>query len=119
MDKMDKNDKNMICFVIIGVVVGVVLCLILKKKEPFISGGTVSQLFSKDGQDLYLNGPEINNYTNNDFNLEYDMPTRIFDINRGYPTKNIEFKKYETSYLGDEFIVPMPDLYGFGSIKMG
>jgi uncharacterized membrane protein YkgB len=106
----DDNKTFFVIAILIIIVVFIIGIVIIKKynsnkKSHFISGGTVSQLYSKDIQDTYLNGNEINGYTNNDFNLQYDMPTRIFDVNRGYPTESSTFLHFN-NYLGSEYIPP-------------
>ena len=80
-----------------------------KKYDSFISGGTLNQLVSVDSQDLYLHGNEIKKYTNGQFDMPFDLPTKMHNINRGYLTNNPP-EYINNAYLGNEYIAPIPDV---------
>jgi hypothetical protein len=111
MDNFDSSekDKYLLIFIFVIVIIAVVFYIIYFGKEHFLSGGTLNQLVSVDAQDLYLHGNELRKYTNGQFNMPYDLPTRMYNINRGYLTNNPS-ENINGAYLGNEYIAPIPDI---------
>jgi hypothetical protein len=110
MDSFENSEKNKFILVIsiLFIIVAIVLTIYFWP-ESFISGGTLNQLVSVDSQDLYLHGNELRKYTNGQFNMPYDLPTRMYNINRGYLTNNPS-ENINGAYLGNEYIAPIPDI---------
>ena len=94
-----------IFFIFVAVVV--IIITVFKKKEGFLSGGTISQLFAKDEQDLALNGNEIIPYTSGDFKLQWYQPTQVNHPQRGALTPATGTKFYLDAYTGE--YVPMSE----------
>lgn len=112
-ENIDKNNKSGIkgfgVFLVCIFIFIMIIIIIFVTREKFISGGTLNQLVSLDSQDLYLHGNEVKKYTNGQFNMPYDLPTRMYNINRGYLTKNPS-ENINGAYLGNEYIAPIPDV---------
>jgi len=94
--------------IIIGVIIYGVHYFVVKY-DSFISGGTLNQLVSLDSQDLNLHGNDIRKYTNGQFDMPYGLPTKMYNINRGYLTDNNP-ENICGAYLGNEYIAPIPDI---------
>ena len=77
--------KNQIIIIILVVIIIVIIASYLiyyyVYQENFASLGTIIDIQSKDTQDKYLNGNEINPYVNNDYLFGFNMSTR--GTNRG------------------------------------
>ena len=74
--------KTQIILIILFLVIGTALIIYFSStKDNFVSLGTIVDLQSKDAQDKYLNGNEINPYVNNNYLLGFNMSTR--GTNRG------------------------------------
>jgi hypothetical protein len=76
---LSKTQIIIIIIIVIGSI-GLIAYLFVKK-ETFVSLGTIVDLQSKDTQDKYLNGNEINPYVNNNYLFGFNMSTR--GTNRG------------------------------------
>lgn len=103
-----ENCNNFLCGFIVGIIFAVIIGWFMKSgKEGFLSGGTISQLFAKDSQDLALNGNEILPYTSGDFKLNWYQPTQVNHPQRGDQTQSTGTKFYLDAYTGE--YVPMPE----------
>jgi hypothetical protein len=98
-----KDNLQFIGMVAVFMIFIVVLIIVVStfKKEGFLSGGTISQLFSKDSQDLMLNDSSILPYTSGDFHLEFNQPTQANHPQRGAQTASVGTKYYLDSYTGE------------------
>jgi hypothetical protein len=66
---------------ILVIIIVIVIIWYTCYKENFVSLGTIVDLQSKDAQDLYLNGNEIQPYVDNNYLFGFNMSTR--GTNRG------------------------------------
>ena len=99
----------------VGLILGIILIVIYLKffrMEKFLSGGTISQLFSKDSQDVFLNGSSINPIATGDFELQFNQPTLVGKSQRGdLLPKNSNADKYMLGqYVGETNIMPFNDI---------
>jgi len=96
-----------------GLIIGIILMILyLKffKIEKFLSGGTISQLFSKDSQDVFLNGSSINPIASGDFELQFNQPTLVNKSQRGDLLKSNDNKFMLGQYVGETNIMPFNDI---------
>ena len=105
---LGKSDKafNFFMFVILIIIFFIIIVpwdkLGLNSKKEGMSGGTLTQLFAQDSQDMYLTSNNIDAKTGN-FNLFFNQPTRVANtfMNRGTPLPSI--------YLPDTSMNPTKD----------
>jgi hypothetical protein len=103
-----ENNKFLSGFLVGFLILGMIWMIVsLTTKEGFLSGGTISQLFAKDSQDLMLNGDEIKPYASGDFQLNWYQPTQVNHPQRGDQIASDGTKFYLDAYTGDYH--PIPD----------
>lgn len=96
---LGKSDKafNFFMFIILIVIFFIIIVpwdkLGLNESKEGMSGGTLTQLFAQDAQDVYLKS-NVDKIATSDFNLYWNHPTRITQgQNRGTPLTNIYLPK--------------------------
>ena len=105
---LGKSDKafNFFMFIILIIILFIIIVpwndLGLNSKKEGMSGGTLTQLFAQDSQDMYLTSNNMDAKTGN-FNLFFNQPTRVANtfMNRGTPLPSI--------YLPDTSMNPTKD----------
>lgn len=89
---MDKND-HIFRFVILILVVVIFFIIVIpwdKLKIENMTGGTLTQLFANDSQDVYLKS-NVNKLATGNFDLFWNQPTRVANtfMNRGSPLPSL------------------------------
>ena len=92
---LGKSDKafNFFMFVILIIIFFILVIpwdkLNLNSKREGMSGGTLTQLFAQDSQDVYLKS-NVDKIATSNFDLYWNMPTRVANFqNRGSPLPSI------------------------------
>jgi hypothetical protein len=91
---LGRDDKPFVFFMFIIIIIVFVIVVVpwdkLGKNTEEMTGGTISQMFAQDSQDVYLKG-NIDKLATGNFNLFWNQPTRganVF-VNRGQPMYSI------------------------------
>jgi hypothetical protein len=87
---LGKDDRAFNFFMFILILIIFIIVIIpwnkIEKKKENMSGGTLTQLFANDSQDVYLKG-NVDKLATGNFDLYWNQPTRVANtyLNRGSP----------------------------------
>ena len=91
-----ENNNNKFLLIIIFIIIVVLFIIffpwdkLVEKKKEHMTGGTLTQLYSNDSQDVYLKG-DVDQLATGNYNLYWNQPTRVANtfLNRGSPLPSI------------------------------